>query len=155
MFELVARFSALFGLGLAAGGSACIFFIERAWSGDGAFFTQYKQLSIRALTGPLPAFGAIGMVGVIAMSVLLWRRSEYLALGFCLSALVLNIVALWVTRSGHFPINGEIMGWQVNAPPRDWMATQARWASLHVTRTVSAVLGFVCVLLGELSRRGS
>lgn len=150
MFELVIRFLALLTTGLAAGGALCIVFLDRMLGSSGAFYTEYKQLSVRALTLPLPALGIVGTVCAAVFAYYLAQRDATLSFRLTLGAVLLGVAAGVITRAGHFPINDQIMTWSPDAPPATWMATQARWSALHLARTAVSTCGFALLLLANL-----
>ena len=66
MLHATVRFVALFAIGLAAGGALCILLLERSPPGSPSFYTEYKQVAIRALTVPLPALAVAGLLATAA-----------------------------------------------------------------------------------------
>lgn len=153
MLEHAVRFLGLLCVGLAAGTALCVLFVERTWTGSGQFYTEYMQLMIRALTVPAPALGGIGLVAISMDALLLYRRGVGAPFWLEVAALVLSLVALALTRLGHFPINDQIMSWNPGSPPADWAGVQARWFALHLARTCAAVGSFVMLLLGNAWRQ--
>ena len=90
-------------VGLAGGIALCILLAERVGTDNGQFYTQLMQMQIRALTVPAPALGVLGLVAMITDSTLLYTRGGGIAL-WLVGAAVLCIVALGLTKFGHFPI---------------------------------------------------
>jgi hypothetical protein len=152
MILLAARFLALVGTGLAAGAALCVVFFERSFSGDGARYADYKQLSIRALTIPVPVLGAIGLLGLAAQVSLTWKQEGSLALGIMIAAFALNLVAALLTRFVHFPINDQIMTWTSTSLPDTWLAVRDRWAFVHAIRTSVTVASFALLSLVSVLR---
>lgn len=152
MLENVVRFLGLLCCGLAAGIALCILLVERAWSGSGQFYTELMQLLNRALTVPAPALGAGGLVALSVDAVLLFRRGGGAPFWLVVAAIGLALVAMAVTKLGHFPINDQVLKWNPASPPPDWTAVQARWSALHVARTLAAVGSFVLLLSSTVVR---
>jgi hypothetical protein len=67
---------------------------------------------IHTASGQLSAFGAVGYVAVIAISV------------------------------PDVRINKQVARWSIENPPRDWAAVRARWIRFHVIRTLFSVPAF-------------
>ena len=153
MFEQAVRFVSLSCIGLAAGIALCIFLVERVGTDNAQFYTQLMQLLNRALTVPAPALGALGLVAMITDGTLLYMRSGGVALWLVGAAVVLNLVALVLTKFGHFPINDRVLGWDPMNPPADWRTVQSQWSALHIGRTASASAGFAVLVLSNLLRR--
>ena len=149
MLEHLVRFVGLFCLGLAAGIAVCVLLTDRIQAGTGQFYTELMQLLNRALTVPAPALGALGLVAMSADSVLLFERGGGAAFWVGVAAALLNLVALGLTRFGHFPINAQIFQWSPASPPAHWARVQMRWSALHFGRTCSAVGSFALFLLGN------
>jgi uncharacterized membrane protein len=156
MLEQSTRFVGLLCVGLAAGVALCVLLAERAWGAGpdtGQFYTQFMQLMIRALTVPGPALGGLALVAMSIDAVLLFKRGEGAAFWLGVAAVSLSLVAMALTRFGHFPINDQVLKWNPVSPPADWQTVQAKWSALHVGRTISAVGSFALFLLGNLVRK--
>lgn len=152
MFVLLLRVVGVLASGLAAGGALCILFLERGFAGDAAFYTQYKQLLIRSLTVPLPALGLVALLANAYDCYLLFRQGFTPLLALSVSALLLGLCAIALTRGGHFPLNAEILTWSPSTPAPDWASVQAKWWTLHVARTVASVGSFALFLFSVVAR---
>lgn len=64
------------------------------------------------------------------------------------AAAVLALLALVVTVRGEVPINQQIQGWTAGAAPAIWMELRDRWFRIHLVRTISAMLAFLCSTTG-------
>ena len=152
MVFLFARFFGLLLIGLAAGGSLCVVFIERSLGDSGTFYVAYKQLLIRSLTVPLPLLGALGAVAVLVDCYGLWRIGPSTALWLALAAFLLTAAVGVLTKFGHFPLNAMIAGWDPAAPPPRWNSVQATWSMFHMARTTAAVLASALLIASNLLR---
>ena len=150
MLEPSVRLLSLFCMGLAAGITLCVLLTERHWTGSARFYTELKQLWIRVLTVPGPALGAVALVAMVVDAYLLFTRGIALACGLVVTAVVLNVAAMVLTKVGHFPINDRIRSWDPAHPPENWSAVRARWSALHAGRTACAVGSFTLLLLGSV-----
>ena len=153
MFEQAARFVGLSCLGLASGMALCVLLVQRVGTDDGQFYTQLMQIMSRALTVPGPALGAFGLIAMVTDATLLYMRSGGIALWLVGAAILLSLVALALTKFGHFPINDRILGWVPTKPPADWRAVQSQWSALHMGRTICATGSFALLVLSNLLRR--
>ena len=152
MFHLTVRVLALLGTGLAAGAALCILFAERSFAGGAADYVAYKQLMIRALTVPVPALAALGVVAAAIDAALLWPRGASLPLALTAVAVLLNVAAMVLTVRGHFPLNDAIIAWSPATVPATWGAVRARWALIHALRTATSVASFVALVVGNVTR---
>ena len=152
MLEHSIRFVGLFCVGLAAGIASCVLLMERVWVGTGRFYTELMQLLNRALTVPGPALGALGVLAMSIDTALLFKHGAGPVFWLGLAAVSLNLIALALTKLGHFPINDQVLKWNPASPPADWTTVQARWSALHVARTISAVGSFALAVLGNVLR---
>lgn len=142
----VVRCALLLAAGLLTGAIFEVWLVESSFRGDGPFYTELKQLQIQALTGPLPMLGAATLAFGLAHLFLV--RGDRLAAGLTLAGVLCFAVCFAITIWGHFPINGQIMGWSAEAPPDEWAELAARWRVAHDLRTLFSVLGFSLLLLG-------
>jgi hypothetical protein len=67
------------------------------------------------------------------------------ALGWAALATVLVFVA--ISAFGTVPINMQVADWDPDDPPSSWRATVARWETLDVLRSSTAVAGFVLLAI--------
>lgn len=152
MLEQPVRFVSLLCTGLASGIALCVFLAERIGTDDGRFYTQLMQMLNRALTVPATVLGALGLVTMMVDAALLYSRRGGGALWLTAIAVALGLVALGLTKFGHFPINDKVLGWDPTSPPADWRAVQSRWSALHIGRTICATVSFALVVVSNLSR---
>lgn len=133
--------------GILAGAVVGICLLDAALTGDGMFYTAYKQLQIRALILLLPVLG--GAVTLISALYLYLIRHHKIAAGLTSAAILCFILAAFVTFRFHFPLNAQIMTWSTQTPPNEWMDVQAQWWQAHLVRTGAIVCGYVLLLLNN------
>jgi hypothetical protein len=49
------------------------------------------------------------------------------------------------------PLYGVILGWEIDAPPRDWRGARDRYFRLNVVRGLGSALAFVCFVIAAMS----
>jgi uncharacterized membrane protein len=154
MALLFVRLASILFAGLVAGATVCVLLIERSLGDSGSFYVLYKQRVIPALTVPLPLIAMLAVLTVAIDAYVLWRdpAGSRLCLGLALAGLALLVGGGILTKAGHFPINDRIMTWDPAAPPADWSAVQAKWATFHVVRTAMSTLAFAALTLSNLLR---
>jgi uncharacterized membrane protein len=145
-----ARVVLLLTSGLLAGATVAVALLEHAFAGSAPFFTEFKQLEIRAFTVPLPAIGLVAVVFGVVHAAL--ERRNRAALRLTAAGLACLIVGAVITVGGHFPMNESLKTWSVVAPPVEWPAIQERWRRYHDLRTIVTVLGFALLILGTRVR---
>lgn len=148
---LFVRLILLFTAGVLAGSTVSVWLLEHAFAGSPAFFTELKQLEIRAFTAPLPAVGLVAVIFGLAHAALVRRRR--LALAFTLAGVLSLAIGGFITVRIHFPMNQRITSWSASSAPSDWAETRDRWRQAHDVRTAFTVLGFALLLRGTLSER--
>jgi hypothetical protein len=136
--------------GLLAGATVAVALLEHAFAGSAPFFTEFKQLEIRAFTVPLPAIGLVAVLFGIVHAAR--ERKSRAALRLTAAGVACLILGAIITVVGHFPINERMRTWSVSAPPVEWAAVQGRWRNYHDARTVVTVLGFTLLVLGTRVR---
>jgi hypothetical protein len=144
----VVRFVLLFASGVLAGSTVCVWLLEHAFGGSGAFFTEFKQLEIRAFTVPLSATGLVALLAGLAHAALVRRHRSTLALTLA-GVLSLGIGAV-TTATTHFPMNDRIAAWSAGSPPAEWTELRDRWRRGHDLRTAVVFLAFGCFLVAAL-----
>ncbi|HEX2443019.1 MAG TPA: DUF1772 domain-containing protein [Vicinamibacterales bacterium] len=146
----LARVVLLLSAGLLAGATVTVALLEHAFAGSAPFFTEFKQLEIRAFTVPLPAIGLVAVIFGIVHATL--ERPNRAALALTTAGVACLILGAAITMRGHFPINERVKTWSAAAPPVDWAAVQERWRQYHDARTIVVVLGFTLLILGTRVR---
>ena len=151
---LSVRFLSVFFAGLVAGATLCVLLIERTLPDSASFYVLYKQRMIQALTVPLPLLAALAGVAVLVDAYGLWRAPDASRIGLALALAGFALVAVGgiLTKAGHFPINDQIASWDPASPPASWAALQAKWASLHLMRTLASVAAFAALIGSNLLR---
>jgi uncharacterized membrane protein len=151
---LVVRFVSILFAGLVAGATVCVLLVERSLPDSGSFYVLYKQRMIQALTVPLPLLAALAAVAVLVDVYGLWREpsSSRVCLGLAVGSVAFMVAGGILTKAGHFPINDQIATWDPAAPPASWSAIQAKWASLHLARTLVSTAAFALLIASNLLR---
>lgn len=142
------RCASLLAAGLLTGAIFEVWLVEHSFLGDDSFYTELKQLQIRALAGPLPALGAATLV--LGIAHLFLTRGSRLVAGLTLAGVLCFAVGFAITVWGNFPINARIMGWSVEAPPDGWSEVAAQWRRAHDLRTLFAFVGFGLLLAATI-----
>jgi Domain of unknown function (DUF1772) len=145
---LLVRIVLLFTAGLLAGSTICVWLLEHAFAGSGTFFTEFKQLEIRAFTVPLTGIGLVALLAGFAHAALMRRHRQALALTLA-GVLALGIGA-FITARIHFPMNDRIAAWSTASPPAEWAEDRDRWRRAHDFRTTVSVLAFGLFLVAAL-----
>lgn len=149
---LLVRLGLLFTAGVLAGSTVCVWLLEHSFTGAGTFFTEFKQLEIRAFTVPLTAVGLTALLFGLAHAALARRHRSALALTLA-GVLCLGIGAV-ITATTHFPMNDRIATWSAPSPPSEWTEDRDRWRQAHDLRTAVTILGFGFFLAGALRTEG-
>lgn len=107
---------------------------------SGALFTEVQKGRDRVAARTMPILGNAAILSVAVCAVL--ARSVPGALALSLVALALIVGDMAVTLAGNVPINQQVQGWNVAAPPPEWAELRDRWEKFHTIRTVLIVSGF-------------
>ena len=107
-------------------------------------WTAYRQAKERVFGAVMPPLMvvAIALPGVAALT-----SSNGLLYA---AAVALLLAALLVTVAVHLPLNRQVMGYAVEAPPADWVAVRQRWQRGNWVRTMFAIAGFACCAAASL-----
>ena len=81
--------------------------------------------------------------GIAATMRPLWSRPALLAV----ASVMLWICAIVFTLlGGPVRINNEVIGWDLQALPRDWKARRQRWDRLHALRVCLLLAALICLI---------
>lgn len=67
-----------------------------------------------------------------------------------LAGLALYVVALLVTMIIEVPIAKQIASWTITTLPDNWQQLRDRWASVHIIRVVTGIVGLATLVIGAL-----
>jgi len=65
------------------------------------------------------------------------------------TASVMNLTAVLVTRFGNVPINQLIRKWVTEPPPANYLGPLHRWDVFNNVRSLAALLGFLLILTAD------
>ena len=85
---------------------------------------------------------------IVSVLPVMWlsRNESTLSFAAAFTALVLLLLALYVTMAIEVPLVLQMSRWTTDTLPRDWTATRDRWLSYHEIRVVAGFLAFVALL---------
>ena len=96
---------------------------------------------------------SINMQLLMALSIatgawLAWQvRHSRVVFYLAVSASLLALTSLLVTRLGSVPINMQIKTWDAGHPPQAWQNTLSRWNLFHSIRTYTSIASFFCTIV--------
>lgn len=102
-----------------------------------ATYVEQQQHTIRALNTAMPILGAVCIVLTGVLAILTTSNSE--ARFLLVAAVICLVVAGVVTRFMNQPINSEVMRWNVQSPPANWMELRDQWWKWHIVRTLAGI----------------
>lgn len=147
MARKLVLFASLFFVALASGGAFVVSLAYNPATMAPAFYVQSMQHAIRVML-PLAVAMNLGLV-FTAVSAMLARRdrgSLYL-LG---AASTFIVGAVLVTVFGNWPINEQIIKWDVASPPSNWMDLRDAWWRYHLARFGMGLAALTAAILAGL-----
>jgi uncharacterized membrane protein len=88
------------------------------------------------------------ILSIIVNSFYYWEIKKLKTISIlCLTALILTVVSLVITRLGSVPINLIMKTWTPASPPSDWLDILAQWDLYNSIRTFTSIGSFICLLL--------
>jgi Domain of unknown function (DUF1772) len=136
------RYASLQCCGLLAGVALTVLFVELALRRlDGPEYVRVRQAEFDPLTWFIGAVFVSTLIALV-MLVILARTTRSPALRPASVALMLLLLAAVVTVAINGPINVEQLGWDVQAPPADWISVRDRWQLAHAVRTIAILIAF-------------
>ena len=115
------------------------------------FYTEKMQHAIRVFTIPLPTVVILGVLFTIISTFL--SRRERLDFYILIAASVCIIAVALITAFGNIPINNQIITWNINSPPTNWIELGERWWRFQTARTIVAIAGLCFLIVAALIRR--
>jgi uncharacterized membrane protein len=118
---------------------------------DSQTYVTVQQATIRNLR---PVMGFLLPASVVANLAMLITtdRADTTARRGATVGLVGPLASLLLTVGWELPINAQVMAWQSSRPPADWTAYRDRWETVHLIRTVTALIGLAGTLATTMSR---
>jgi Domain of unknown function (DUF1772) len=150
MGRQIILFASLLFVGLTAGAAFVVWFVYNPDGMSSAFYIENMQHSIRRLTIPLPTIVALGLLFIVAASFQAHSdRSVFCLLATaCLCVLAVGLI----TRFGNIPINNQILTWDIDSPPADWLTVAKQWWRLQTARLILQTTAFGLVISAVLMR---
>lgn len=111
---------------------------------------QHLVLSLQTLLVSLVIIATL----VTLTSAFLQREDKktFMAL---LAAACFLLLCIVITRFGNLPIQTEMMTWNIQAVPEDWMVLRDQWWSFHIQRTVAELVALALVAWTSVQRRNA
>ncbi len=101
-----------------------------------------KQSFLSFIT--LPMVFLYTFAGITALIIVLLNFKNRTNLFYLnLIALILAVLISISTLIINVPINNQVLSWNINSIPPNWMDLQAKWEMGHLFRTICAILAFI------------
>jgi uncharacterized membrane protein len=150
MIQQPIKFLALFLTGLIAGT-----FFYGTFTVLPAFYSVSPEIHL-GFRISLMSYNKVLVMTLVLLTILAiawhtWqvRKMKVVRL-WCLSALLLTILSLVITRFGSVPINLQIKAWDPVSPPANWLTILERWDFYNAIRTAASLASFGCLLAAGL-----
>jgi len=146
----IARTAAVLLLGLYAGGVLFGVLAPSVMLLPGSAYLPYWQALNADYGRAMPVLLLTTLAFLVLTCILsfLDRRGQRI---FILSvvALLLTIATIVLTVTQLEPLNRLANSWTVENLPTEWVDVRARWWTLHIIRTILAVLAFAALLIAQ------
>lgn len=129
----------------------------------GTLFTVHMAIvpALAVLTGPRwvqvhtlldkrfdPMMPNINKISLVVCAVLVFLADgTSTKIWFALGGLCTVGVAV-VSEAFNVRMNHHVSKWNPDAPPPEWLGLRSRWASANLVRTLIAIAGFACTIVG-------
>lgn len=150
MGRQIILFGSLLFVGLTAGAAFVVWFVYNPGGMSPDFYVENMQHSIRRLTIPLPTIVVLGLLFTAFAS---FQARDDRPVFSLLAAACLCVLAVGlITRFGNIPINNQILTWNVDSPPPDWLTIAKEWWRLQTARLVLQITALCLVISAVLMR---
>lgn len=150
MGRQIILFGSLLFVGLTAGAAYVVWFVYNPDGMSSAFYVENMQHSIRRLTIPLPTIVLLGLLFTAIASF--QARNDRSVFSLLAIACVCVLAVGLITRFGNIPINNQILTWNVDSPPADWLTVAKEWWRLHTARLILQTAALCLVISAVLLR---
>jgi hypothetical protein len=150
MLRKAVLFASLLFVALTAGAAYVVWFDYNPAGMSAAFYAEKMQHAIRVLTIPLPTVVVLGLVFTVIASFQARRDRATFSLLAAASICVLAVAL--ITRFGNIPINNQIMTWNINSPPVNWITYAKEWWHLQTARMILQIAALSLVSVAALIR---
>ena len=151
--ELILRAINLFTAGLITGVSVLfqvsVVPIMRSWS-DQRSLGLHRDFTVVADPDIfVKPSGAISLVSAI-LALVLGHHHRAGAVVLTIAGIVAFAGVAIISEAVNVPVNRWAAKWSGEGVPADYAGRRSRWERAHVWRTVLAVIGFACYVVGAL-----
>lgn len=151
MARKIIIFGSLLFVGLTAGPAYVVWFVYNPDGMSPAVYIENMQHAIRVLTIPLPTIVVLGLIFTLIASFQARNDPGVFYLLATASCCVLTVGL--VTRFGNIPINNQILTWNIDSPPADWLKVAQEWWHFQTVRVVLQIAAFSLVSLAVSIRQ--
>jgi uncharacterized membrane protein len=151
MARRIALFLALFFVALTCGAAFAVWLDTNPSGMSAAFYAEKMQHAIRVFTVPLNTVAILGVVFTLASTF--FARRDRLCFYLLIAASVCLITGTLITVFGNVPIINQIMTWNRNSPPSNWLEVGEKWSQYQTVRTILQAASLALVILSTLFRR--
>jgi uncharacterized membrane protein len=135
----IVLFASLFFVALTSGGAFVVGLAYNPAGMSAAFYVETMQHGIHVML-PLAVALNLGLFFTVVSAVL--ARHDRLSFYLLIGSGICRIASLSVTVLGNWPINHQIITWNINSPPSNWIELREQWWRFHVARAVMLVVEY-------------
>jgi hypothetical protein len=143
----IVLFLALLLVGLTSGAAVAVWLDSNPSGMSPGFYAEEMQHAITVFMVPLNAIAILGVLFTVAATFL--ARRDPLSLYLLIAASVCAITATLITFFGSVPIINQIMTWNANAPPSNWLDVGNKWWWFQTIRTI-VVITELSLIIGSV-----
>lgn len=143
MITSITRFANIILVALLAGTSFGIWIGFNPVNYSAATYLEQQQHLILSLN-TLMVLLVIVATAVTIASAILQRQSKTIYITLIFASLFLAS-CIFISRFGNLPIQMEMLKWNVNSMPGNWVILRDKWWSFHVMRTIVELIALALV----------
>ncbi len=107
-------------------------------------YMELQQNTVRTLYTLLVSL-VVGTTIVTIVSAILQRKNKPVFITLMIAA-AFFITCILISRFGNKPVQDEMLSWNANSLPVDWVMLRDRWWYLHTMRTVTELIALVLIV---------
>jgi hypothetical protein len=121
-------------IGLTAGAAYVVWFVYSPDGMSSSFYVENMQHAIRTLTIPLPTIVVLGLLFTAVASF--QGRNDRAVFSLLVTACLCVLAVGLITRFGNIPINNQMLTWNIDSPPADWLIVAKQWWRFQTARMI-------------------
>jgi hypothetical protein len=113
-------------------------------------YIEQQQNLVRSLNALMIALVVIATL-ITIVSAFLQRRNKGVFIILFIAAAFL-IACILITRFGNYPIQNDMLTWELDSVPEDWAILRDKWWGFHIMRTLTELIALSLITVSSIKK---